>query len=351
MIFTEEEYMELAQAMSAAGPSRSNTVGAKNHVEDHNAIAKMIWGPSGDSKTTVMKITKKADSFNFSGAGGGEDLPLDSEYLEETIDTYMSYVEFYDVIVSQEGLLDLHYTEWPVGAWCELIIGGLMASMLKVDSFIRDSYGSQDDDMIKGLHLGAIWKLLTFSCDIQKHTYTSGAWSPAFPEMTDDTSMFDHNGNFFRPVSGNSYREGEVLYSVRPKHLDTIKDLTAAKETLEGKVSTLESDSATLNTTVSQLGEDVTALSNANSTLEGQVSTLESNNVSLNETVSGLETDLGSLSSANDTLSSTVSTLEGNVTTLTSDKEALEGQVSTLESTIANLTARLEALENPTTPE
>lgn len=82
-----------------------------------------------------------------------------------------------------------------------------------------------------------------------------------------------------------------------------------------------------------------------------RLSTLESDNASLNETVSGLETDFTSLSSANDTLSSTVSTLEGNVTTLTSDKEALEGQVSTLESTIANLTARLEALENPTTPE
>ena len=82
-----------------------------------------------------------------------------------------------------------------------------------------------------------------------------------------------------------------------------------------------------------------------------RLSTLESDSASLNETVSGLETDFTSLSSANDTLSSTVSTLESNVTTLTSDKEALEGQVSTLETTIADLTSRLEALEAPTNPE
>lgn len=233
MIFTEEEYTELAEAMPSASPSRSNTVGAKNHIEDHNAIAKMIWGPSGGSKTTFIKVTKNVDSINFSSESDGSDIPLDSEYLEETMDEYKSYAGFYDVIVSQEGLLDLHYTEWPVGAWYELIMGGLMASMRKVDSLIRDSYGSQDDDMIKALHLGAIWKLLKFSCDIQKHTYTSGAWSPALPERTDDMSMFDYVGNFFWPGQGNSHEEGKVLYSVRPKYLDTIKDLTARIEALE----------------------------------------------------------------------------------------------------------------------
>ena len=142
-----------------------------------------------------------------------------------------------------------------------------------------------------------------------------------------------------------------MAYSAGLFGLDqVVPELIQEVHSLRARLSTLESDSATLNTTVSQLGEDVTTLSSANSTLEGQVSTLESDNVSLNATVSGLETDFGSLSSANDTLSSTVSTLEGNVATLTSDKEALEGQVSTLESTITDLTSRLEALES-TNPE
>lgn len=157
-----------------------------------------------------------------------------------------------------------------------------------------------------------------------------------------------------------------MVYSAGLFGLDqVVPELIQEVHSSRARLSTLESDSATLNTTVSQLGEDITVLSNANSTLEGKVSTLESDNsslsttvstlesdnASLNETVSGLETDFTSLSSANDTLSSTVSTLESNVTTLTSDKEALEGQVSTLETTIADLTSRLEALEAPTNPE
>ena len=234
MIFTEQEYMELAEGPPPSSPSRSNTVGAKNHIEDHNAIAKLIWGPAGGAaRRTIIKVTKNADSITFSSTGDDENLPLDFEHLEQTMEDYKSYADFYDVIVSQEGLLDLHYTEWPVGAWYEFFIGGLLASMSKVDSLIRNSYGTQDDDMIKALDLGAIWKLLKFSCDIQKHTYTSGVWSPALPEMTDDMSMFDDGGNFFWPGAGNTYRDGKVLYSVRPKYLDTIKDLTARIEALE----------------------------------------------------------------------------------------------------------------------
>lgn len=71
----------------------------------------------------------------------------------------------------------------------------------------------------------------------------------------------------------------------------------------------------------------------------------------LYDQVGELDTKVSTLESDNSTLNSTVSTLEGNVTTLTSDKEVLEGQVSTLESTIGDLTARLEALENPTNSE
>lgn len=346
MIFTEEEYMELANAMPPAGPSRSNTVGAKNHIEDHNAIARVIWGPSGDfanARKTIIKVTKNADSITLAFDGDAENFPFDFEHLEQMMEDYKSYADFYDVIVSQEGLLDLHYTEWPVGAWYEFFIGGLMASMIKVDSFIRDFYGTQDDKMINALNLGSIWKLLKFSCDIQKHTHTSGVWSPPLPEMTDDMSMFD-GANFFWPGAGASFREGQVLYSVRPKYLDTIKDLTTS-------LSTLESDNVSLNTTVSGLETDLGSLSSANDTLSSTVSTLEGNVATLTSGKEALEGQVSSLESSNGTLSSTVSTLESTVGDLTSDKETLEGQVSTLESTVADLTTRLEALENPTSPE
>jgi len=112
---------------------------------------------------------------------------------------------------------------------------------------------------------------------------------------------------------------------------------TADVATLQGQVSTLESEvtSATTNITI----------------LQGQVSTLESDVVTLESDISTLQSEVSFLQGQVSTLESDIATLEANDIISDAKIVVLENQVSTLQDEVETATTglldRVTALENP----
>jgi cell division protein FtsB len=101
-----------------------------------------------------------------------------------------------------------------------------------------------------------------------------------------------------------------------------------------------------LESQISGLQSEVTTLDNENTALESQVETLQSEKASLENDNSNLESQVSSLQSEVATLNNEKSMLESQVSSLQSEVTTLENEKTTLESQVSNLQSEITSLED-----
>ena len=118
-----------------------------------------------------------------------------------------------------------------------------------------------------------------------------------------------------------------------------ISGLENEKLTLETQVSTLQSEKLTLETQVSTLQANV-------SSLQSETTSLNNEKTALEKQVSSLQTEATTLENEKNTLETQVSSLQANVSSLQSEIVSSENLILSLETQVSNLQSEVTSLEN-----